>query len=113
MEFTEMITLQKEMHRMMYSQLKEQREFLERPEYKEKQHESTLKLPKLDMFAFSGDKLKWNEFLDSFESVLHKSKKFSNIEKFNYLKGKLIGEALNANSGLPLLMKIMMSLLLS
>ena len=59
----------------MYSQLKKQHDFLEQQKDKEKQQEFTLKLPKLDMLAFSGDKLKWNEFWDSFESAVHKNKR--------------------------------------
>ena len=54
------------------------------------------------MLPFSGEKIKWNEFWDSFESAVHKNKKLSNIEKFNYLKGKLTGDALNAIAGLSL-----------
>ena len=54
------------------------------------------------MLSFSGDKLKWNEFWDSFESAIHKNKKLPKIEKFNYLKSKLSGDAQKAISGLPL-----------
>ena len=51
------------------------------------------------MLIFSGDKLKWNEFLDSFESAVHRNKKLSKIEKFNYLKSKISGDALKAIPG--------------
>ena len=48
-------------------------------------------------------KIKWNKFWDSFrESAVHKNKTLSNIEKFNYLKGKLTGDALNTIAGLSL-----------
>lgn len=52
--------------------------------------------------TFSGNKLKWTEFWDSFECAIHNNKKLSNIEKFNYLKSKVIGEARSAISGLTL-----------
>ena len=55
-EFSEMVTLQKEMQKMMYSQLKEQRNFLEHQKEKEKHEGSSLKLPKLDMLPFTGKK---------------------------------------------------------
>ena len=64
--FDEMVNLQKEMQSMMVSHLKKQQDFLEHQNEKEKTQESTLKFPKLDMLYFSGDKLKWNEFWDSF-----------------------------------------------
>ena len=52
-----------------------------------------MKLPELEMMTFSGDKLKWIEFWDSFESAIHNNKRLSDIEKYNYLKG---GEAKSA-----------------
>ena len=42
------------------------------------------------------------EFWDSFESAVHKNYKLSPIDKFNYLKGRLAGEARNAKAGLCL-----------
>ena len=97
-----MVNLKKVMQSVMMSQLKQQHEFLEHQKEKEKANESTLKLPKFDMLSFSGDKLKWDEFWDSFESAIHKNKKLPKIEKFNYLKSKLSGDAQKAISGLPL-----------
>ena len=63
---------------------------------------SSVKLPKLEMLSYSGDKLKWKEFWDSFEATVHKNTKLSPIEKFSYLKGKLSGEAQSTISGLTL-----------
>jgi phage-related protein len=37
--------------------------------------------------------MKCNEFWDSFESAVHNNKKLSSVEKFNYLKSKLQGDA--------------------
>ena len=84
--FTDMFNLQKEMQNMMMSQLKQQHDFLEHRKDKEKTNESTMKLQNLDMLSFSGDKLKWSEVWDSFESAVHRNKKLSKIERFNYLK---------------------------
>ena len=56
---------------------------------------TAIKLPKLDITTFNGNKLQWVEFWDSFESAVHKNDKLSPIDKFNYLKGRLAGEARN------------------
>ena len=61
-----------------------------------------MKVPKLDMLTFSGDKLKWSEFWDAFENAVHNNKKLSNTEKSNYLKSNVSGEARNAIQGLTL-----------
>ena len=61
-----------------------------------------MKLPKIDIVLFAGDKLKWAEFWDSFECAIHKNKKLSNIERFNYLKGKVSGEAQRSIAGLSM-----------
>ncbi|XP_070571139.1 uncharacterized protein [Ptychodera flava] len=60
----------------------------------------SVKLPKLDLVSFSGDVLAWKEFWDSFECTIHQNSHLSRIEKFNYLRSKLHGDALNAISGM-------------
>jgi len=45
--------------------------------------------------------LKWKEFWDAFEASIDKVK-YAPINKFNYLKSKLKGEALEAISGYQL-----------
>ncbi|XP_053403171.1 uncharacterized protein LOC128558281 [Mercenaria mercenaria] len=62
----------------------------------------TVKLPKLDMCSFNGDKLRWHEFWDTFNTSVHSNKNISDIQKFNYLRGKLYGEAKSTISGLEL-----------
>ena len=62
----------------------------------------SVKLPKLDLKCFSGDRMKWYEFWDTFECTVHSNSKLTNIEKFSYLQSKLVGEAKNAISGLSL-----------
>ncbi|KAH3857248.1 hypothetical protein DPMN_099854 [Dreissena polymorpha] len=54
------------------------------------------------MVSFDRDKLKWTEFWDSFETVVHHNKRLSNVEKFTYLKSKVLGEAKYVIAGLSL-----------
>ena len=63
---------------------------------------SSVNLPKLELCFFNGDKLKWVEFWLSFETSVHKNDSLSNIEKFNYLRNKLSGDAKSAITGLSL-----------
>ena len=98
----QIVELQKQMNDIIVSQMKQQNEFLEKQEVREKELATSVKLPKLDMLTFSGDKLKWSEFWDAFENAVHNKKKMSNVEKFNYLKSKVSGEARSAIQGLTL-----------
>ena len=61
---------------------------------------TSVKLPKLELKSFFGDKINWPEFWDSFESTIHRNTTLSDIEKFGYLQSKLGGEAKRAISGL-------------
>ena len=63
---------------------------------------NTVKLPKLDFNKFGGELLKWEEFWDSFESALHSNASLNPVEKMNYLRAKLEGEAEEVISGLTL-----------
>ena len=58
-----------------------------------------VKLPKIDLEKFSGDPKKWQQWWDCFESVIH-TNDLSNVDKFNYLRSLLTGDALNAISGM-------------
>ncbi|CAC5373097.1 unnamed protein product [Mytilus coruscus] len=97
----QIIELQQEMKEIVVTQLKQQKEMFESQQKKEKD-ECNVKLPKIDIISFNGDKTKWNEFWDWFESTIEKNKQLSKIEKFNYLKSKLSGDAKHAISGLSL-----------
>ena len=55
----------------------------------------------IEIAPFDGNVLKWQEFWDQFEAAIHNGT-FSSIDKMNYLKSKLKGEALNAISGYQL-----------
>ena len=85
----QIVKLQNEMKNIFESQLKQHQEIIEIQTNKEKENSSPVKLPKLDIISFNGDKMKWNEFWDSFESAVHNNKKLSSVEKFNCLKSKL------------------------
>ena len=74
-------------------------------EQSSRRHSSTgnsVKLPKLEIPCFSGEKLKWAEFWDSFEAAVHLNTSLSEVEKLNYLMSKLSGEAENSVSGIQL-----------
>ena len=57
---------------------------------------SCVKLPKIALLSFSGDKTKWIAFWDSFPCAVHNNIRLSNVEKINYLKSKPVGEARKA-----------------
>jgi len=61
-----------------------------------------VKLPKLELSSFGGDRTKWIEFWDSLDSSVHTNGSLTNVYKFNYLKGKVFGQSREANSGLAL-----------
>lgn len=98
------------MQSLILTQMKQQQEFLDHQQNKIKEQEklnalektSSVKLPKIDIVSYSGDRLKWNEFWDSFECTIHKNSRLSNIAKFSYLISKLSGEAARVVSGLAL-----------
>ena len=58
---------------------------------------AAIKPPKLDIAPFKGEVLKWQEFWDGFELSVDEAP-YTPVDKFNYLKSKLKGEALEAFS---------------
>ena len=60
------------------------------------------RLPKLILPVFSGDPLDWQTFWDSFNTAVHINPILGCIQKFNYLKAQLQGDAARAIAGLPL-----------
>jgi hypothetical protein len=60
------------------------------------------KLPKITLPQFTGDPLAWQGFWDQYQVSVHNNVSISDIDKFNYLKGCLKGEAGAAISGLSL-----------
>ncbi|KAG1668338.1 Ubiquitin-like modifier-activating enzyme ATG7 [Nymphon striatum] len=59
-------------------------------------------LPKLSLTTFDGTLLKWQTFYDDFKSAVHNNTHITNIEKFQYLRCQLIGDAAKVIDGLPL-----------
>ena len=99
-----------DMQTVIFTQMKQQQELLDHQQNKMKEQEkisaleksSSVKLPKIDIVSYSGDRLKWSEFWDSFECTIHNNSRLSNIEKFSYFMSKLSGEAARVVSGLAL-----------
>ena len=60
------------------------------------------KLPKLTLRKFSGDPKSWQPFWDSFEAAVHNNSSVSRIDKFNYLKSLVEGNAASAIDGFAL-----------
>ena len=61
-----------------------------------------VKLLKIMLKSFSGNPLKWLSFLDSFQASVDKNSNTSGVDKMNYLRGLLKGEAARVIQGLPL-----------
>lgn len=61
----------------------------------------TVRLPKLSLPTFSSDVIEWPSFWERFEVAVHKSD-LDDVDKFNYLKSALSGEAARAIDGLSL-----------
>ena len=57
------------------------------------------KLPKLNLPTFSGSTLDWLSFWDSYESAIHRNPSLSEVQKFNYLKSLLNGDASQTIAG--------------
>lgn len=60
------------------------------------------RLPKLTLPTFSGDPLEWLTFWDSFNAAVNTNTSLGGVEKFNYLRAQLRGEAERAVAGFPL-----------
>jgi len=61
----------------------------------------SIQLPKLSLPTFDGNVLNWNDFYESF-SVCINNRGLTDVERFQYLKSSLIGDALLILDGLPL-----------
>ncbi|KAL0849262.1 hypothetical protein ABMA28_013591 [Loxostege sticticalis] len=65
-------------------------------------HGMGFKLPQIQISKFDGAYFRWLEFHDTFESLIHKNSKISNIHKFHYLVSYLEGEAARIISNLEM-----------
>lgn len=58
-------------------------------------------LPKQHLPSFNGDFSRWNEFQDSFNSLIRNNTSLNNVQKISYLKGCLKEGALDLISSIP------------
>ncbi|KRZ75294.1 Gypsy retrotransposon integrase-like protein 1 [Trichinella papuae] len=63
---------------------------------------SNVRLPKLEIKKFSGEYHDWQRFHDEFEATINSNPNLSLVEKFNYLRSLLSGNAETAIQGLTL-----------
>ncbi|XP_013161370.1 PREDICTED: uncharacterized protein LOC106113183, partial [Papilio xuthus] len=63
-------------------------------------HELGLKLPQIQIAKFDGAYFRWLEFRDTFENLIHKNDRISDIHKFHYLVSYLQGDAARIISNL-------------
>lgn len=61
-----------------------------------------IRLPKLNLPTFSGKYQEWTPFSQMFRTIITNNNKLSNIEKFQYLKSSLSGDAADAIESLEL-----------
>lgn len=54
---------------------------------------NAIKLPTIHLPTFDGNYLKWLEFRDTFESIIHSNESIPEINKFHYLRSALEGSA--------------------
>ncbi|XP_063442050.1 uncharacterized protein LOC134722364 [Mytilus trossulus] len=60
------------------------------------------KLPKLNLPTFGGNLLEWSAFWDSYNNSVHENPSLSDVQRFNYLKSQLYGEASQCISGMQM-----------
>ena len=106
--FNQMIQMTAQMQQVMIGQQQMQQQqqqqtsHTEQPSHRNASTGNSVRLPKLEIPSFSGEKLKWTEFWDSFEAAVHLNMSLSDVEKLNYLISKLKGEAKSSVSGILL-----------
>lgn len=66
---------------------------------------SRVRLPKLNLPTFSGKYDEWFPFFDTFTSVIHTNASLSCIQKFQYLKASITGDASSVILELPTMTK--------
>ena len=64
--------------------------------------QGTTRLPKLNIPVFSGDSLNWQSFWDCFEVAIHSNPSLTDVQKLNYLRAQLQGDASRVVAGLTL-----------
>ena len=66
-----------------------------------KRFETSIKFPRINIKKFNGELTQWKSFIDTFEAAIDKSS-LSVVEKFDFLKGYLLDNALKTIEGLSL-----------
>ena len=61
--------------------------------------QTTIKLPFLQLKKFGGNPTEWKAFLDAFASAIDNNTDLENVQKLNYLKSYLYGNASRAIDG--------------
>ena len=59
-------------------------------------------LHKLILTTFNGNPLYWQSFWDSYRAAVDDNPSLSDIQKFNYLRAQLLGNAMRSIAGFPL-----------
>ncbi|XP_077528119.1 uncharacterized protein LOC144139709 [Haemaphysalis longicornis] len=67
----------------------------------EQTQRSKIKLPKLELIKFSGRSNEWQHFWELFEEVVDKNEDLSSIDKYNFLRVSVTGDAATAIAGHP------------
>ena len=104
--FNQMIQMTAQMQQMIIGQQQMHQQQQQTSQTEQSSHKNvssagnSIRLPKLEIPSFSGEKLKWAEFWDSFEAAVHVNMSLSDVDKLNYLMSKLTGEAKNSVSGI-------------
>ena len=65
-------------------------------------HMNYSRLPKLPLPTFDSNPLEWQTFWNSFSAAVDSNPNLTGIQKFNYLRAQLQGDALCVISGFPL-----------
>lgn len=60
------------------------------------------RLPKLELKKFGGNPVEWSPFWDSFQSAVHVNESLNTVDKFNYLKSLMYGQAAETINGFAL-----------
>ena len=104
--FNQMIQMTAQMQQMIIGQQQMHQQQQQTSQTEQSSHRNvssagnSIRLPKLEIPSFSGEKLKWAEFWDSFEAAVHVNTSLLDVEKLNYLMSKLTGEAKSSVSGI-------------
>ncbi|XP_036149070.1 uncharacterized protein LOC118647739 [Monomorium pharaonis] len=66
------------------------------------EHAAHVRLPKINLPNFCGNYDEWFPFYDSFKTLIHNNESLSNIQKFQYLRSSLAGQAINVVNALEI-----------